>query len=235
MKKISPFHGICSFLGAVFLFCASDAPAHGRNIEQYSANASTLSGIAGDIQKSLKPDARAKVSNVGALPQPMVELINDLSHAQAIDKSEKNYLAKYFGELEAQGGQPAPLPNADNPKYWADNVINEQVSNFNSIAGIMVSLDMAHQILGNYVKYGANAGSINKSISVEDFEKAFATAVRAALDAGITVEGMKGIFEALEKVKVRPAWAIQFVPEGVNLAKLKKAMLKSQTDYFAGR
>lgn len=174
-----------------------------------------------------------------------MDLVNNLAHAKAIDKIEKGYFQRYISILSQENGQKelAPLPNITNPKYWSEDMMNEQLSNFNSIVGIIVGVNMAHHYLGHYAKYrskiadaaGSNTVPINTVLMPEEYEAAFKQGLKNALNGGCTIEGVIPFFEAFDKMQVRPAWASYFLPNSVKFSKLKKTMEKTQADFFAGK
>jgi hypothetical protein len=79
-----------------------------------------------------------------------------------------------------------------------------------------------------------NVRPINDLLTPREWEEAFAKGVRNALDAGCTVEGVTPFFEAFDKMKARPSWAVYFMPSNVKFAKMKKEMEKIQRKFFAG-
>lgn len=172
-----------------------------------------------------------------------IDLVNHVAHAKAIDTIEKGYFQKYIALLAQETGEKElkPLPNDTNPKYWSDDMLNEQLSNFNSIVGIVVGIKIAHHYLGHYEKYkdqlqDANGKPvpINSLLTPKEWEEAVIMGVRNALDAGCTVEGVIPFYEAFDKMKVRPSWAIYFLPDTAKFAKMKKDMEKVQKKFFAG-
>lgn len=206
------------------------------------------------LETDVKPSVKLEEYPDEKKPLPMifislgfVDLINNLSHAKAISakiKKDKNYYDKYVELLATEKGDKelTALPNIENDAYWTDDMMNEQISNFNSIAGILVSINFAHHYLGQYHKYekqimttNGNTVPINKVLTPDEYEKAFAAGVRGALEAGIFIEGLTSFFEAFDKMKTRPEWAVYFIPENVKFAKLKKTMSKIQADFLAGK
>jgi hypothetical protein len=172
-----------------------------------------------------------------------IDLVNNVAHAKAIDRKEKGYFAKYIELLAQESGTHmlSPLPNDSNPKYWTDDMLNEQQSNFNSIVGIIVAVKLAHHYLGQYDKYKArltdSAGNpvpINLLLTDQEWNEALHAGLRNALSAGCLTEGVIPFFEAFDKMKVRPPWAIYFLPEKVKVPKLKKEMEKIQTRFLQG-
>jgi hypothetical protein len=172
-----------------------------------------------------------------------IDLVNNVAHAKAIDRKEKGYLAKYIDLLAQESGARMlkPLPNDGNPKYWTDEMLNEQQSNFNSIVGIVVGIKLAHHYLGQYDKYKPRLAensehpvAINTLLTQEEWEQAFRVGLRNALEAGCMIEGVVPFFEAFDKMKVRPPWSIYFLPDNVKFGKLKKEMEKIQRRFLNG-
>jgi hypothetical protein len=79
-----------------------------------------------------------------------------------------------------------------------------------------------------------NTLPINNILTSKEWEDAFTRGVRNALEAGCTVEGVIPFFEAFDKMKVRPAWAVYFLPDNIKFAKMKKEIEKIQRKFFAG-
>jgi hypothetical protein len=172
-----------------------------------------------------------------------IDLVNHVAHAKAIDNIEKGYFQRYIALLSQEDGvkELKPLPNDSNPKYWTEDMLNEQLSNFNSIVGIVVGIKLAHHYLGHYEKYKdrladakGNPVAINNLITPKEWDEAVARGVRNALDAGCTIEGVIPFFEAFDKMKVRPPWAAYFLPDSAKFSKMKKDMEKIQKKFFAG-
>ncbi len=204
------------------------------------------------ISIETEPTPSVRVAYFPDEPKPMrgvwisagfIDLVNNVAHAEAIDRKEKGYFANYTGLLSQESGTRmlSPLPHDSNPKYWTDEMLNEQQSNFNSIVGAIVAIKLAHHYLGQYDKYKSRLADntehpvpINLLLTPEEWEQAFRLGIRNALEAGCMIEGVIPFFEAFEKMKVRPPWAIYFVPENVKLAKLKKEMEKAQRRFLNG-
>ena len=58
--------------------------------------------------------------------------------------------------------------------------------------------------------------------------------MRNALEAGCMTEGAGPFFEAIYKMRVRPPWAIHFLPENIKFSKLKKEMERTQQRFLRG-
>jgi len=172
-----------------------------------------------------------------------IDLVNHVAHAKAIDRIEKGYFNRYIDILSKESGQMSlsPLPNDTNPAYWTDDIMNEQLSNFNSIVGIVVGIKLAHHYLGHYDKYkdrledaSGKVTPINNLLSSKEWDEAFAAGVRNALDAGCMIEGAIPFFEAFDKMKTRPSWAAFFMPDVTKFSKMRKEMEKIQKKFFNG-
>jgi hypothetical protein len=174
-----------------------------------------------------------------------IDLVNHVAHAKAIDTIQKGYFQKYIVQLTGETGEMElkPLPDDSNPKYWTEDMLNEQQSNFNSIVGIVVGIKMAHHTLGHFDKYkdqilekeGAKPTPINQIITDKEWEEAYKEGLFISLNAGCFIEGVVPFYEAFDKMTVRPPWAIYFMPNQVKFAKMKKDFVRFQEDYFAGR
>jgi hypothetical protein len=174
-----------------------------------------------------------------------IDLVNRIAHAKAIDRIERGYFARYVELLSRETGGKSlkPLPNSSNPAYWTDDVLNDQLSNFNSIVGTVVGIQLAHHYLGHYDKYrsrledanGNPSGvSINSLLTPQEWADACARGVQSALDAGCMIEGIVPFYEAFEKMKVRPQWAGFFLPPSANVQKMKKDMARMQKRFLTG-
>jgi hypothetical protein len=172
-----------------------------------------------------------------------IDLVNNVAHAKAIDAKQKGYFNRYIEILARESGDTSlqPLPNDTNPAFWTDDMLNEQLSNFNSIVGIVVGIKLAHHYLGQYDKYkdrlvdaNGKVTPINNLLTPKEWDEAFAKGVRNALEAGCTIEGVIPFFEAFDKMKVRPAWVAYFMPDNVKFAAMKREMERIQRRFFAG-
>lgn len=172
-----------------------------------------------------------------------IDLVNNLAHAKAIDRIERGYFKRYIAILEQETGDKSlrPLPNDTNPAYWSDDVLNEQLSNFNSIVGIVLGVKMAHHYLGHFDKYkhqllneSGDAGAINNLLTPGEWEAALDKGVRNALDAACMIEGVIPFFEAFDRMKKRPEWAVFIIPDNIEFSKVRKEMERIQNRYLNG-
>jgi hypothetical protein len=235
----------------------------------YKTGYSSIMKLGKDVYNALKPEQRDSISPqpisietdaspfVRLLfyddePKPVrgvwisagfIDLVNNVAHARAIDTKEKNYFKRYIELLAQESGDKSllPLPNDTNPRYWTDDMLNEQQSNFNSIVGMVVAIKLAHHYLGHYEKYKAkltdNKGTqvpIANLVTEKEWNDAFQSGVRNALNAGCMIEGVIPFFEAFDKMKVRPAWTSYFLPDNLKFSKIRKEMEKIQKRFLDG-
>jgi hypothetical protein len=253
-----------------FLLCPSlFAQANSPDSLTYKSGYSSMMKLGKDMHMFLKPGPKEMISSqpisietdvtpfVRLLyypdePKPIrgvwisagfIDLVNQIAHAKAIDRIEKGYFARYIEQLSHETGEKSlkPLPNDSKPAYWTEDMLNEQLSNFNSIVGTVVGVKLAHHYLGHYDKYkdklqdaNDNAVPINTLLTPREWDEAFLKGVRNALDAGCTIEGVIPFYEALDRMKPRPKWAAYFLPEFANVSNMRKDMERIQKRFFAG-
>lgn len=171
-----------------------------------------------------------------------IDLMNQFAHAVAIDKVRPGYLGRY---VELLGASPAasvvpPLPERNNPEFWKEALLNEQLSNFNSMVGVVVGIKLAHHYLGHYDKFKeqltqeGEQAAINQLVSTAEWKQAFQAGVQNALRAGFLVEGAIPFFEALGQMKKKPAWAEYYLPRNADSKQIKEEMQKLQQRFMAG-
>ena len=170
-----------------------------------------------------------------------IDLVNRVAHATAIGVKDKNYLKRYIEILARESGTEdlRPLPDDDNPRYWTDEMLNEQQSNFNSIVGIIVAIELSHHYLGHYEKYknkltraDGKHVPISSLLTEDEWEESFRAGVRNALGAGCMIERVIPFFVAFEKMKTRPPWAAFFLPEKFKFSKMRREMEKIQKKFL---
>jgi hypothetical protein len=162
-----------------------------------------------------------------------IDLVNHVAHAEAIDRLERNYFERYM-EVLAERNEVPPLPDTKNARYWTEEALNEQQSNFNSIVGFVVAVKLANHYLGHYDKYKAKLeqAAINNLLTEEEWDAAFRAGLHNALRAGCMIEGVVPFFSALDKMKRRPAWAADFLPDRVKFSSLRREMEQMQKRFL---
>jgi hypothetical protein len=173
-----------------------------------------------------------------------IDLVNHLCHAKAIDKVQAGYFDQYVGILSrACAADPAAaLPPIVEPRFWSDDIVNDQMGYFNQMMGTMMAISMSHHYLGHYAKYAAKlAGSgdkiepINNYLTHAEWEVSVKAGALDALNCALSTDGLRVIFEALDKMPTRPAWAAYIAPQDVDLKKLNKDLARYEEDFFHGR
>lgn len=179
-----------------------------------------------------------------------IDLVNNLAHAKAVDKLQKGYFEKYVLSLaqEQTDGGIKDLPDLNDDKFWSDDVMNDQQTFFNQIAGTTIAVKLAHHYLGQFQKYApkmfpdgdqtkAQTVRINNLLTADEWSNAMKAGTRNALDSVASVDGISMLLEAIEKMPKRPEWTSCFVPDKdlVKLAKLRKELKKVEEDFFAGK
>lgn len=265
-SRLSFIHGLVAlvFLGLIAQVRAED-PAQG-----YTSGFSAVRKASNDLYKSLDeknrehlhpqpisletPDApqvypiENKDENpplrMVAISAGCIDLLNRVAHAKAIDKIEPGYFDKYVLSLAKEGDDAAlqELPNSANPKFWTEDVMNDQISNFNQMVGMMVALNLSHHYLKHYDKYAAKltdaAGqpvSINNFLTEDEWDKSVRAAAVNSLNCAMATAGIQSFFEAIDKMPKRPKWTLYFLPAKVDVKRLKNQLAKYEVDFFHGK
>ena len=250
---------LASVLNAGFSGAAANEPVYKTGYASILALGRALYGrLDGPLQESISPqpividpDTKPflKLLFVPDEPKPQrgvtisvgfVDLVNRIAHAKAIDRIEKGYFDRYLKILATETGETElkNLPNDANPAYWSDQMLDEQQSNFNSIVGSVVGIQLANHYLGYYEKYKArmtNNVPIFNLLEPKEWDKCVASGIYNSLDAGCTIEGVIPFFDAFDRMNLRPAWSQFFIPDSVRFGKTKKQIEKIQSDFFAGK
>ncbi|MBM3879621.1 MAG: hypothetical protein FJ387_07855 [Verrucomicrobia bacterium] len=172
-----------------------------------------------------------------------LDLVNNVAHAKAIDTLEPGYFARYVASLAQETGERElrPLPNVSDPKYWTEALLNEQISNFNQMVGVVVGISLSHHYLGRYQKYARQVDvpqgrqlPINEVLTNSEWENALRAGTRTALNAGLGVEGIKALFEAIDQMPTRPAWTAYFLPAKSRYRDARRILERTEKQFFSG-
>ena len=174
-----------------------------------------------------------------------LDLINHVAHAKAIDKIEPGYFQKYLLTLAEEQGEMSlkEPPKISDKRFWSDDIMNEQLSNFNQMAGMLVAMNLSHFYLGHYKKYGDKLSDedgkkpeiIDNLLTSAEWEDSLKCGAAHALDCGFGVDGIKALYDCFSKMPKRPAWTKYFLPEKANVSKVKGQLEKWEKDYFHGQ
>jgi hypothetical protein len=173
-----------------------------------------------------------------------IEFANRVTHAWAIDKVEPGYLDRYLALLSRQtdGADLPPLPDGANAAYWTEQIRNAQLSAFNQIVGMVVSVNLAHHHLGQYEKHAsklhaAGGGQLPLAsvLSKGEWLKAMRTGTQHSLDAGLGMTGYIAFCEAIDGMETRPTWTEYFLPRDMKASKIRSELRILEAKFFSGR
>jgi hypothetical protein len=167
-----------------------------------------------------------------------IDLMNHIAHAKAIDRIQPGYFQQYVVNLSHMAGTDAPPEMVEN-RYWTAEVMNDQAGYFNQMIGITLALNLSHHYLGHYTKLSSKmlAGKlvpINDLLAPAEWDASLKAATLNALDCALATDGAQALFEAIDKMPTRPAWADFIVPPATDLKKLTKQLKDYETAYFKG-
>lgn len=172
----------------------------------------------------------------------LIDLVNHLCHAKAVDRVRPGFFDRYVTNLASLGGTNSTPPDIVDPRYWTDEIINDQMSYFNQMIGLLMAINLSHQYLGHYEKYAARMtgpGSqllpINTFLTTAEWKVSFRAAAVNSLNCALATDGPRALFEALDKMPKRPAWADYIVPPDANLKLLNRELADWEVDFFHGR
>jgi hypothetical protein len=171
-----------------------------------------------------------------------IDLLNHICHAKAVDRIQPGFFNQYIKNL-AEGSYDGTVrpPKIVDPRYWTDDVINDQMSYFNQMIGFIKAINLSHHYLGHYAKYcsrmigpGDKLTPINDFLTPAEWEVSVKAAAVDSLNCALATDGPRALFEAIDKMPVRPAWADYIMPPNVNVKKLNKQLVCYETSFFRG-
>jgi hypothetical protein len=170
-----------------------------------------------------------------------IDLVNHIAHAKAIDRIQPGYFDRYVLNLSkcAGPGVLSPPPDMVDNRYWTDDVMNDQASYFNQIIGMTLALNLSHHYLGHYSKLSSQmlAGKltpINLLLAPAEWDASVKAATLNSLNCALGTDGPKALFEAIDKMPIRPDWTAFVVPPSTDLKKLGKQLTKYENEFFHG-
>jgi hypothetical protein len=184
-----------------------------------------------------------KIVRQVAMSAGFIDLINHICHAKAVDHIQPGYFDQYIKNLaEETGGGIMQAPRIVDARYWTDDVINDQMSYFNQMIGFMMALNLSHHYLGHYTKYssqmigaGNKLTAINELLTPAEWEVSVRAAAVNSLDCALATDGCRALFDAIDKMPNRPAWASYIVPTRVDIKKLNKQLVHYEELFFRGQ
>jgi hypothetical protein len=265
-----PLSGIKTLCSSLLLTVVFSAVCHaGEPARAYQSGFTIVLKIGGDLSESLpakfgdkidpqaialEPEAAPVVTPIVttadnnvqrqvSLSAGFIDLLNHICHARAVDNIEPGYFERYIKILaqSADDGTVQP-PSIVEPRYWTDQVINDQMSYFNQMVGFMMAINLSHLYLGHYTKYasrmigpGDKLIPINVFLTPAEWDVSIKAAAVDSLNCALATDGPRALFEAIDKMPNRPAWAAYIVPAHVDLKKLNKQLACYERDFFRGQ
>jgi len=256
MMRVIKFHvGACAIV--LFLLLPFPGRAAGPEQGKYDTGFETIVRLAGNLHHTLDRQVRPQLlpapvlleklalpylqihesgphvpSRAIYLSSGFVDLLNFISHAEAIDGSSPGFLVKSMSRVASMqpGNQGLPDLQANTVRdSWSFGTMNHQASSFNQMAGGLVAVQVAHISLGHYQKYAGLLATgqhiplpLNSLITPAEWRDAVLQAAARGLECGLAVDGLKAVFESIDKMPVRPVWRIYFMPNGVGSKELSK-------------
>jgi hypothetical protein len=253
------------------LILTTTAQSSDTDVPTYKTGYTSVRRLGLDLWRALKPKYRrgihpdpiafetdtkpfVHVVEYAEEPNPMpavmisagfIDLVNNIAHAKAIDKFQKGYFKKYVLSLAQESGEQElkELPGLEDKRFWSLDVLNEQLSNFNQIVGVVVGIKLSHHYLGQYLKYKEqlkddaqhHTVSINNLLLPPEWDAAMKSGVVNALNCGLSIEGVEALFDAIDEMPKRPAWTVNFLPDNIKVSGLKREMKKMERDFFSGK
>jgi hypothetical protein len=216
----------------------SDHPKYQKQIDKQPISVQNMAEpMIGPISSSEEKSVHKQVS----ISTGFIDLVNHLAHAKAIDRIQPGYFDRYLANLMRQsddGGKIQP-PNMVDPRYWADDIMNDQISYFNQIIGMLVAINISHHYLGHFTRYEKilDAGKltpINGLLSPDEWKASLKAGAINSFDCACTSEGIQGLLEGIQKLPHRPPWTLLIVPERADLRQLNKELVHFQELYYKG-
>jgi hypothetical protein len=177
------------------------------------------------------PVARDQPMGPLAVSSGLVEWINRVAHAKAIDDVQPGYFAKYFASLTEAGRAMAlkELPDGARPEYWSEKTLGQQRSLSQSLVGYVLATHLAYYLLDYYPGlawklrgYPGPPVWPHGQLAPEQWTNVFQTGAKLNLEAGLGLEGIGMIVTGLEPLAERPDWAACFFPSATELRRLKR-------------
>ncbi len=175
-----------------------------------------------------------------AISKGFIDLVNNLSHARAIDKFKPGFFQDYLGQLANESGTfpLRDLPGIAESKYWSNEILNEQQSNFNQMVALVLAMQLSHHTLGHFDSHSAEledwyrARPINTLLNPREWNDSFRAGLKTSLATGYGVEGFEVLCEALQRMPQHPSWTNFFLPRGINFAQLEQELERSEHKFF---
>ena len=198
------------------------------------------------LETELKPYVRSgefshdgKSLKVVYISAGFMELIRNIAHAKAIDAVEPGYFQKYVTLLSGdKAGVPA-LIGADDARFKTEGILGKRQDYYGQMISMVMGIELSHHYLGNYKKYAGkladqpgNPTPLNSLITKSEWEKAVDAGSDNALNAGYSTEGVRALYDAIEKMPTRPTWTTYFLPATAKVERLTARLAKGEKKFF---
>ena len=227
---------------------------------RYETGFATMGRIAGDLHRALPAEKRLGLASgpvlmesnrppylqLGELAQTnsrvvfvspaLIDILNYVSHAKAVDQVDAGFFEKAVDGLAAQSGSALPPPTHSNA--WAFNTMNWQMSHFNQMAAGLTAIQMAHHYLGHYRKYAAQLGDTKNPaplyavLTPKEWRDAVLAGSRHALDCGLAPEGLIVLYDAISRMPKRPSWTVHVMPPSSEISILRLELNRVEATFF---
>jgi hypothetical protein len=179
-----------------------------------------------------------------SLSAGFIDLVNHIAHAKAIDHVQPGYFGQYVRNfaLSSATDAAAQPPNIVDPRYWTENVMNDQIGYFNQMISFVMAIHLSHHYLGHCVKYSTRLAAANdKPVPINDLltPDEWSVSVKAgtlnALNCALSTEGLRALFEAIDQMPHRPEWAAYIIPQDTDIKALNRQLARYEEDFFHGK
>lgn len=239
------------------------ATASANPVKKYDSGFQTMARLADDLHRALPKDKRAALaarpvlmenvrtpylellppskhdtnSRAVFVSEALIDMLNYVSHARAVDAVDNGFLAKAINSLACDNedkGLP-PLFQPTHEKAWSFNTMNLQLTYFNQMAAGLLAIEMAHGYLGHHSKYAsqiAKGGPLYSVVTPKEWREAVLTGSRHALKCGLAPEGLVVLYDAISKMPRRPAWASHVIPPSAEVSILRLELKRIEASFF---
>ncbi len=172
-----------------------------------------------------------------------IDLLNHICHAKAADRVQPGFFDEYIKNLtDTNSDGIVRAPAIVDSRFWTDEVINDQLSYFNQMVGFIMAINLSHHYLGHYDKYaskmvgpGIKLTPINNFLTPAEWEVSVRAAAVDSLNCALATDGTRVLFDAIDKMPVRPAWADYIIPPGTDIKRLNRELARYEEDFFRGQ
>ncbi|HWD19246.1 MAG TPA: hypothetical protein VHB20_08195 [Verrucomicrobiae bacterium] len=182
----------------------------------------------------------SKVSREVSLSVGLIDLMNHVSHAKAVDRITPGFFDSYVKTISLGSHDHLNLPEISEPRYWSDTVKNDQMSYFNQMVSVLMAINLSHHYLGHYAKYAEKMGAsetplpINQFLTPVEWEMSVKAGAINSCSCALATAGARALFEAIDKLPQRPSWTAYIAPPFANLQALNKELDDYEFQFYHG-